>query len=271
MTPGSLNRTNSGPDIGLGFDAPRELLDDPSLNFTHVYPYLGEPSNSALPPSLWMSPVSTVVNTTSSMAKPSSTHLQRSNVSSDSTPFAQSPVSPTSPSIDSKSTLFTDIFSEELFGLNRVSLSPQATSPFTSPRMSGSPALQFADFGPDTEKMAKEDPLATQVWRMYARTKANLPHAQRMENLTWRMMALALKKKKEEEEEASKGNRATITPASAPNPETTQSDTLEIDSDKRDSAMRNSDERGRRIDKGKAKIRVVGFEGTNQDGFEEPE
>jgi hypothetical protein len=26
---------------------------------------------------------------------------------------------------------------------------------------------------------------------MYARTKATLPHAQRMENITWRMMALA--------------------------------------------------------------------------------
>ena len=48
--------------------------------------------------------------------------------------------------------------------------------------------------------MAKDDPLATQVWRMYARQKATLPHAQRMENLTWRMMALALKKKKEDEE-----------------------------------------------------------------------
>lgn len=49
------------------------------------------------------------------------------------------------------------------------------------------------------EELSKEDPLATQVWRMYARTKAQLPHAQRMENLTWRMMALALRRKKQME------------------------------------------------------------------------
>lgn len=47
----------------------------------------------------------------------------------------------------------------------------------------------------EIEEMVRSDPLATQVWRMYARTKAQLPHAQRMENLTWRMMALALKRK----------------------------------------------------------------------------
>jgi hypothetical protein len=51
----------------------------------------------------------------------------------------------------------------------------------------------------EIEEMARNDPLATQVWRMYARTKAQLPHAQRMENLTWRMMALALRRKKAEE------------------------------------------------------------------------
>ena len=28
---------------------------------------------------------------------------------------------------------------------------------------------------------------------MYANTKGTLPHAQRMENITWRMMVLALK------------------------------------------------------------------------------
>jgi len=32
-----------------------------------------------------------------------------------------------------------------------------------------------------------------------------------------------------------------------------------------------SNERGRRIGKGKGKVRVVGFDGTNQDGFEEEE
>ena len=60
-------------------------------------------------------------------------------------------------------------------------------------------SVDLAAADADPEKLAKEDPLATQVWKMYARQKATLPHAQRMENLTWRMMALALKKKKEDE------------------------------------------------------------------------
>ena len=58
----------------------------------------------------------------------------------------------------------------------------------TSPLRSGSPDLKSNELNGDDvdpEKLAKEDPLATQVWKMYARTKANLPHAQRMENLTW--------------------------------------------------------------------------------------
>ncbi|EIE89625.1 global nitrogen regulator protein [Rhizopus delemar RA 99-880] len=47
----------------------------------------------------------------------------------------------------------------------------------------------------------KEDPLATQVWRMYTKAKDSLPNGSRMENLTWRMMAMTLTKKKKEEEE----------------------------------------------------------------------
>ncbi|ORE02811.1 hypothetical protein BCV72DRAFT_244893 [Rhizopus microsporus var. microsporus] len=48
----------------------------------------------------------------------------------------------------------------------------------------------------------KKDPLATQVWRLYTKAKDNLPNGSRMENLTWRMMAMTLnhKKKKEDEE-----------------------------------------------------------------------
>ena len=60
-------------------------------------------------------------------------------------------------------------------------------------------SVDLAGADADPEQLAREDPLATQVWKMYARQKATLPHAQRMENLTWRMMALALKKKKEDE------------------------------------------------------------------------
>lgn len=44
------------------------------------------------------------------------------------------------------------------------------------------------------EAMQKEDPLATQIWRLYSRTKTQLPNRERMENLTWRMMAMQLKR-----------------------------------------------------------------------------
>ncbi|KAF7782530.1 transcriptional regulator family: GATA type zinc finger [Agaricus bisporus var. burnettii] len=110
--------------------------------------------------------------------------------------------------------------------------------------------------------MAKEDPLATQVWKMYARQKAQLPHAQRMENLTWRMMALALKKKKDEEARlnADLTNELPGTPDVSPD---------QPSSNGTPEARNETGERGRRIDKGKARVRVLGFDGTSQDGLEE--
>ncbi len=51
----------------------------------------------------------------------------------------------------------------------------------------------------DPDEMSKKDPLATQVWKMYAKQKSQLPNGARMENLTWRMMAMTLRKKKEQE------------------------------------------------------------------------
>ncbi|SNX86194.1 related to transcription factor ScGATA-6 [Melanopsichium pennsylvanicum] len=51
----------------------------------------------------------------------------------------------------------------------------------------------------DPDQMAKKDPLATQVWKMYAKQRTQLPNGARMENLTWRMMAMTLRKKKEQE------------------------------------------------------------------------
>ncbi|OJD13980.1 hypothetical protein AJ78_05640, partial [Emergomyces pasteurianus Ep9510] len=52
----------------------------------------------------------------------------------------------------------------------------------------------------DTDEMQKQDPLATQIWKLYSRTKSQLPNQERMENLTWRMMAMNLRKKREREE-----------------------------------------------------------------------
>jgi GATA-binding protein len=46
----------------------------------------------------------------------------------------------------------------------------------------------------DPEEMQKKDPLATQVWKLYSRAKTQLPNAERMENLTWRMMSINMKK-----------------------------------------------------------------------------
>lgn len=76
------------------------------------------------------------------------------------------------------------------------------------------------------------------------------------------MMALALKKKKEDEEaklaevtkekQSLSSNQPEVIPE--PHPE----------EEKPSDAQNEPDERGRRIDKGKAKVRVVGFDGTIQ-------
>lgn len=51
------------------------------------------------------------------------------------------------------------------------------------------------------EQMQQNDPLATQIWRFFSKTKQNLPSQERMENLTWRMMHMRLRKQQQEEEE----------------------------------------------------------------------
>ncbi|CEP14876.1 hypothetical protein [Parasitella parasitica] len=52
------------------------------------------------------------------------------------------------------------------------------------------------------EDETKKDPLASRVWRMYTKAKDTLPDGSRMENLTWRMMAMTLTKKRLAEKEA---------------------------------------------------------------------
>ncbi|KAI8089002.1 uncharacterized protein BX664DRAFT_385575 [Halteromyces radiatus] len=52
---------------------------------------------------------------------------------------------------------------------------------------------------PDIQNEAQKDPLAAKVWRLYTKAKDNLPNGIRMENLTWRMMAMTLSKKKKKE------------------------------------------------------------------------
>jgi GATA-binding protein len=185
--------------------------------------------------------------------------------SSHSSSYGHSPLSPNhSSAADSKSTFFSDIFSEDLFDNQGIPFSDQDTSSYTSQRLSGSPDLKAVDFveADDPETLAKEDPLATQVWKMYARNKAALPHAHRMENLTWRMMALALKKRKDEEE-AKAPEQLVSTKEESPLSTGLPPSPPQL------SALEEHNNRGRGRDKGK--VRVVGFDGINQDGAEDDE
>lgn len=46
----------------------------------------------------------------------------------------------------------------------------------------------------DPDEMQRNDPLGTQIWKLYSRAKTQLPNAERMENLTWRMMAMSMRR-----------------------------------------------------------------------------
>ncbi|KAJ3996410.1 hypothetical protein F5050DRAFT_1571547 [Lentinula boryana] len=132
-------------------------------------------SSFALPPSLWMSPAAAPTG----MPTPGPSKHDIGTTSAHS------------PTTDNPTNAFPDLFSEDLFTVSQT----------TSPRLSGSPELMgsldtsaTSSVADEAAQFAKDDPLATQVWKMYARTKAGLPHKQRMENITWRMMAMALKR-----------------------------------------------------------------------------
>ncbi|KFY19679.1 hypothetical protein V493_07866, partial [Pseudogymnoascus sp. VKM F-4281 (FW-2241)] len=66
------------------------------------------------------------------------------------------------------------------------------------------------------DEMQRRDPLATQIWRLYSKTKKQLPNQERMENLTWRMMAMSLRKRRQEEEAAAAREEEELNAASAP-------------------------------------------------------
>lgn len=264
-------------------------------SYTTSSGYSGNPnvtagrSNAGLPPTLWMSPSSTSPSTPSiesyasfhavTMSRdpsvvgngltPSSTEIHRTLCIPSDSP--ESPEANIRPDVSS---VYSDILSDNLFTSRRGT---DGASTFPSPVLSGSPDLHSTALSPtdagqcDPEQLAKDDPLATQVWKMYTRTKANLPHAQRMENLTWRMMALALKKKKDDEAnqggqvgeleqagvQVKKEPEEVIGNAIPPTPE--------------EKEVGAEEERGRRIDKGKTKVSVVGFDGANQDNTEDDE
>ncbi|KAJ5141568.1 Nitrogen regulatory protein nrfA [Penicillium atrosanguineum] len=69
--------------------------------------------------------------------------------------------------------------------------------------------------GDNPEELQKQDPLAAQIWKLYTRTKSQLPNQERMENLTWRMMAMNLKRKEREQQQQARSSQAqqdTISP-----------------------------------------------------------
>lgn len=66
---------------------------------------------------------------------------------------------------------------------------PSPGSPVVASPLAATPAA----IGPPDEH-AKNDPLATQVWKAYAKARGGLPNGPRMENLTWRLMHMTLKK-----------------------------------------------------------------------------
>jgi GATA-binding protein len=53
----------------------------------------------------------------------------------------------------------------------------------------------------DPEAMQKNDPLGTQIWKLYHKTKGQLPNSERLENLSWRMMSMNLRRKELERQE----------------------------------------------------------------------
>lgn len=99
------------------------------------------------------------------------------------------------------------------------------------------------------DEMAKKDPLASQVWKVYAKDRGALPNGARMENLTWRLMHLTLKKTEEKEAReaaaAAAAAAATVKEEEVPEPALPPPPPAQ--------------ERGR----SKGKSRVVGFQGAS--------
>lgn len=270
-------RGNSSFQLG---DTPLEAYPAANGQYHPEYHYSERSTpNPSLPPSLWMSPTSTAPSSPnfseqpfpplSSIAIPP--HLVPDTLGSSSSSSALGDAPSTGSPLSSRK--YPDLFTDDLFPGRKASLN---NGRYPSPITSGSPDLKAAELAAedvDPERLAREDPLATQVWKMYARTKANLPHGQRMENLTWRMMALALKKQKEDEDRVRAEEKlAEIKQEAVADDLDATPQSSHSGRPPGGSAAGSADddsERGR--SKGKARVKVVGFDGTNQDGVEDTE
>ncbi|KIP11611.1 hypothetical protein PHLGIDRAFT_83279 [Phlebiopsis gigantea 11061_1 CR5-6] len=273
-------------DAAYLVDAP---LDVGYPSHAHLADYrYADRATPTLPPSLWMSPSSTTPSSPAFPEPPfpplaqiaipghllSDTATGSSGSSSAYGGADGRSTAPTSASSPQSTRKFPDLFADDLFATRKASLADAPPSSFPSPALSGSPDLQaaaeLAAAGADPEQLAREDPLATQVWKMYAKTKATLPHGQRMENLTWRMMALALRKKKEDEERVKLEEGAALLPQEE-KPADAAVEASAAASTGRPPGTASSDDSERGRSKGKARVKVVGFEGTNQDGLDDNE
>jgi GATA-binding protein len=74
----------------------------------------------------------------------------------------------------------------------------------------GSPSVE------SPEQMQKNDPLGTQIWKLYSRAKTQLPNAERMENLTWRMMAMNMRRAELDRNKGYECRHAPVLTAPAP-------------------------------------------------------
>ncbi|QRV82690.1 GATA type zinc finger [Ceratobasidium sp. AG-Ba] len=163
-----------------------------------------------------------------------------------------------------------------------------AASPIASPSTFGADSPTPSGADADSVSGRIEDPIAAQVWKMYHKTKATLPHAHRMENLTWRMMAMALRKKRADEKLKEDGaEERSLKFEEFSNPEQLKDHTQEnqqgkqseneakqVQEEKQDQPeTKGEDEqqRGRRPDKGKARLVVQGFAAEEGQNGVEPE
>jgi len=120
--------------------------------------------------------------------------------------FASPDTAPLSSTVSSPNSS-TSIKSTDIHMSESVKIGPAAVAAVaaavaaTSPsarllKMSELPILrQNKQRGSTPEEMVEKDPLATAMWRLYRSSATFLPESVRMENMTWRMMAMTLKRK----------------------------------------------------------------------------
>ncbi|CAE6400170.1 unnamed protein product [Rhizoctonia solani] len=232
----------------------------------------GTPTTSTSTSTALTSFASIPVSSTSSVSPPV-TDLPSPEVSKATTAPKDAPEGHRSPSI------LSDILADDFFSSRPTAVGASdptnpvgstghrptvtfAATPVGSPGAFGGASPTLSGAGGDGDTGHGEHPLAAQVWKMYAKTKASLPHQQRMENLTWRMMAMALKKKPKSEDEGEdlQAQVANVIETKSEEPAVEKPDREPVkDKEHPKEVKEEEQQRGRRPDKGKARVVVQGF------------